>query len=104
MLFDAKTGEYCFSKKYELRIIDRVGGGDSFGGGLIYALLNGKSTQDAVEFSVAASRAQAHHRGRLQHGYGRRSRGKFSPAATAPAASSAKTLPIATAFAVSSSF
>ena len=35
--------------------IDRVGGGDSFGGGLIYALLNGKSTQDAVEFAVAAS-------------------------------------------------
>ena len=34
---------------------DRVGGGDSFGGGLIYALLNGKSTQDAVEFAVAAS-------------------------------------------------
>ena len=41
--------------KYELKIIDRVGGGDSFGGGLIYALLNGKSTQDAVEFAVAAS-------------------------------------------------
>ena len=55
MLYDAATGEYCFSKKYELRILDRVGGGDSFGGGLIYALLNGQSTQDAVEFAVAAS-------------------------------------------------
>lgn len=44
------------SKKYEIRdIVDRVGGGDSFGGGLIYALLNGKSTQDAIEFAVAAS-------------------------------------------------
>ena len=42
-------------ESHELRIIDRVGGGDSFGGGLIYALLNGKSTQDAVEFAVAAS-------------------------------------------------
>ncbi len=31
------------------------GGGDSFGGGLIYALLNGKNTQAAVEFAVAAS-------------------------------------------------
>ena len=41
--------------KYELKIIDRVGGGDSFGGGLIYALLTGKSTQEAVEFAVAAS-------------------------------------------------
>ena len=36
-------------------IIDRVGGGDSFGGGLIYSLLTGKTTQEAVEFAVAAS-------------------------------------------------
>ena len=55
MLYDVASDEYCFSKKYELKIIDRVGGGDSFGGGLIYALPNGKSTQDAVEFAVAAS-------------------------------------------------
>ncbi len=55
MLYDVASGEYCFSKKYELRIIDRVGGGDSFGGGLIYSLLNGKDTQSAVEFAVAAS-------------------------------------------------
>ena len=55
MLYDVASGEYCFSKKYELRIIDRVGGGDSFGGGLIYALLSGKGTQAAVEFAVAAS-------------------------------------------------
>ena len=53
MLYDGK--DYCFSKSYHLHIVDRVGGGDSFGGGLIYALLNGKSTQDAVEFAVAAS-------------------------------------------------
>ncbi len=53
MLYDGK--DYCFSKLYHLHIIDRVGGGDSFGGGLIYALLNGKSTQEAVEFAVAAS-------------------------------------------------
>ena len=53
MLFDGEN--YCFSKSYHLHIVDRVGGGDSFGGGLIYALLNGKSTQDAIEFAVAAS-------------------------------------------------
>ncbi len=53
MLYDSK--EYCFSKEYHLHITDRVGGGDSFGGGLIYALLNGKGTQEAVEFAVAAS-------------------------------------------------
>ena len=55
MLYDVASNEYCFSKKYELKIIDRVGGGDSFGGGLIYSLLTGKTTQDAVEFAVAAS-------------------------------------------------
>lgn len=55
MLYDVKSGECCFSKLYRLHIIDRIGGGDSFGGGLIYALLAGKSTQEAVEFAVAAS-------------------------------------------------
>jgi len=53
MLYDGK--DYCFSKLYHLHIIDRIGGGDSFGGGLIYSLLSGKSTQEAVEFAVAAS-------------------------------------------------
>ena len=55
MLYDVASDEYAFSKKYELRIVDRVGGGDSFGAGLIYALLSGKSTRDSVEFAVAAS-------------------------------------------------
>ena len=53
LLYDGEN--YCFSKKYNLHIIDRVGGGDSFGGGLIYSLLSGKDTQAAVEFAVAAS-------------------------------------------------
>ncbi len=53
MLYDGEN--YCFSKEYHLRIVDRVGGGDSFGGGLIYALLTGKTTQQAIEFAVAAS-------------------------------------------------
>lgn len=35
------NGKAYFSKKYDLHIVDRVGAGDSFGGGLIYALLNG---------------------------------------------------------------
>ena len=55
MLYNVKNDEYCFSKKYALHIIDRIGGGDSFGGGLIYSILSGKNTQDAVEFAVAAS-------------------------------------------------
>lgn len=53
MLYDGE--QYCFSKEYALHIVDRVGGGDSFGGGLIYSLLSGKDTQAAVDFAVAAS-------------------------------------------------
>ena len=47
---------FYVSKKYEIRdIIDRVGGGDSFAGGLIYGLNNYESKQTALEFAVAAS-------------------------------------------------
>ena len=55
MLYDAKTKKACFSREYPVHIVDRVGGGDSFGGGLIYALTAGKSTQGAIDFAVAAS-------------------------------------------------
>ena len=53
MLYDGK--DCCFSKEYHLHIVDRVGGGDSFGGGLIYALLHGMTPQQTIEFAVAAS-------------------------------------------------
>ena len=55
MLYDAKAKKACFSKEYALHIVDRVGGGDSFGGGLIYALATGKKPQAAIDFAVAAS-------------------------------------------------
>lgn len=48
-------GEYFFSKTYPVHIVDRVGGGDSFGGGLIYSTLAGYKPQDSLEFAVAAS-------------------------------------------------
>ena len=48
-------GEAYFSKKYSIHIVDRVGGGDSFGGGLIYSLISGYTAQGAIEFAVAAS-------------------------------------------------
>lgn len=48
-------GQAYFSPTYHIHIVDRVGGGDSFGGGLIYAMLAGKSQQDAINFAVAAS-------------------------------------------------
>jgi len=47
--------DFFFSKKYAVHIVDRVGGGDSFGAGLIYANLQGMSAQDGLEFAVAAS-------------------------------------------------
>ncbi len=43
------------SRKYDLRIVDRVGGGDSFAAGLITGLLDGKTKEEALEFAVAAS-------------------------------------------------
>lgn len=53
MLYDGK--EYYQSKNYLIHIVDRVGGGDSFGAGLIYSLINNFEPQDAIEFAVAAS-------------------------------------------------
>jgi 2-dehydro-3-deoxygluconokinase len=53
MLYDG--GEFYFSRNYSIHIVDRVGGGDSFGAGLIYAIINGYTPQDAIEFAVAAS-------------------------------------------------
>lgn len=53
MLYD--NGEYFFSKQYQVHIVDRVGGGDSFGGGLICAALSGFDSQQIIEFAAAAS-------------------------------------------------
>ena len=44
-----------FSTKYIVHLVDRVGGGDAFSGGLIYSLLTGMAPRDAVEFAAAAS-------------------------------------------------
>lgn len=43
------------SRRYDIQIVDRVGGGDSFAGGLIAGLIEKESTRDALEFAVAAS-------------------------------------------------
>lgn len=53
MLYDGK--DYFFSKEYLIHIADRVGGGDSFGAGLIYACLSDYQAQDIIEFATAAS-------------------------------------------------
>ena len=55
MLYDAATDTASFSRTYNIKLVDRVGGGDSFGGGLIYALSQGYNDADAINFAVAAS-------------------------------------------------
>ncbi|MDD3883156.1 MAG: sugar kinase [Eubacteriales bacterium] len=48
--------DFFLSRKYQItHIVDRVGGGDSFGGGLIYGLNNYEDEKTALEFAVAAS-------------------------------------------------
>jgi len=47
--------DYYFSKKYAVHIVDRVGGGDSFSAGFIYASLKAMEPQDRLEFAAAAS-------------------------------------------------
>ncbi len=54
VLYDGETLHRA--KEYDVtHMVDRVGGGDSFCGGLIYSLLQGKTDQEAIEFAVAAS-------------------------------------------------
>ena len=48
-------GQAYFSKEYAIHIVDRVGGGDSFGAGLIYGLRHFEKPQEIIEFAVAAS-------------------------------------------------
>jgi len=54
LIYDGK--EFYQSKRYDVNpIIDRIGGGDSFSGGLIHGLLTKKTQGEALEFAVAAS-------------------------------------------------
>lgn len=53
LLYD---GNECYrSQRYPIHVVDRMGGGDAFGGGLIYALLQGFPPDSSLEFAVAAS-------------------------------------------------
>ncbi len=54
-IYARDTKEFYHSRKYNVRIVDRVGGGDSFAGGVICGLLDGKDFKAALEFGVAAS-------------------------------------------------
>ena len=54
-LWDARARAMHRSQRYDVRLVDRIGGGDSFAAGLIYGLVTGRSPQDALRFGVAAS-------------------------------------------------
>jgi len=54
-LWDATTNAFCHSQRYDVRLVDRIGGGDSFSGGLIYGLVSGRTPESALRFAVAAS-------------------------------------------------
>jgi 2-dehydro-3-deoxygluconokinase len=55
LLYDRRTAELHTSRRYQVRVVDRVGGGDSFAAALIFALLQGRECRDAMEFATAAS-------------------------------------------------
>ena len=59
--------DFYHTKKYNVRIVDRVGSGDSFASGLIYGLVTGKSMAEAAEFGVAASALKHTIPGDLNH-------------------------------------
>ena len=51
----APTSKPVRSRHYDVRLVDRVGGGDSFAAGLIHGLLTKETAEAALEFAVAAS-------------------------------------------------
>ena len=55
ILYDAEALKSYFSREYNIQIVDRVGGGDSFAAGLIYALSQKMDCQNAIDFATAAS-------------------------------------------------
>jgi 2-dehydro-3-deoxygluconokinase len=55
VLYDHASGAFHDSQKYALRVVDRIGGGDSFAAGLIHQLGTGMASDTALRFAVAAS-------------------------------------------------
>lgn len=55
VLWDAQSLTLHESQRYVVRLVDRIGGGDSFAAGLIYAMATGRALEAALRFAVAAS-------------------------------------------------
>jgi 2-dehydro-3-deoxygluconokinase len=54
-LWNNATGQFVRSQRYDVRLVDRVGGGDSFAAGMIYGLITGRDPEASLRFAVAAS-------------------------------------------------
>ncbi len=70
MLYDGVSGEMVVSKKYAIRLVDRLGGGDSFGSGLILRAAERLWFAGSGGVCRGGFRAQADHRGRCQPRHG----------------------------------
>ena len=55
VLWDADANQFHLSQRYDVRVVDRIGGGDSFAAGLIFGLLKGRGSGASLRFAVAAS-------------------------------------------------
>jgi 2-dehydro-3-deoxygluconokinase len=55
VLFEGATRRFIRSQRYEVRLVDRIGGGDSFAAGLIHGFLSGRDAESSLRFAVAAS-------------------------------------------------
>lgn len=55
IIYDSASENCVHSTEYDIQIVDRVGGGDSFTAGIIYGIISEKSDKETVEFAVAAS-------------------------------------------------
>jgi 2-dehydro-3-deoxygluconokinase len=55
VLWDGTSGALHQSQRYVVRLVDRIGGGDSFAAGLIFSILTGRPLEAALRFAVAAS-------------------------------------------------
>jgi 2-dehydro-3-deoxygluconokinase len=54
VLYDATTGAFYESRRYDVTLVDRIGGGDGFAAGLIYGLVSGRTPEASLRFAVAA--------------------------------------------------
>ena len=58
VLYDAATAAFLQSQRYTVRVVDRIGGGDSFAAGPIHGFVSGRDLESTLQFAVAASRVQ----------------------------------------------